>query len=795
MKRKGLIAASVVVLLVISVLIFNRTKEEEKIPTEIKSTNFTVKQEKGGVSLTGSKGKIEIELCREDILKLHHSLNGKITENTAVIDKKQWQEVKAEYNLEAEPAIIRTAKMTIKLDKNTGNVSVEDSQGKLLIKEFSINSAEDKRYKEAVLLQYEGDNTFYGMSGYAASDSHKGITREEEYYAVMAGAQGYSGGPFIWTNSGYGLLVDSDGGEFNLDKEKKEVYYVNSSREDKEAYLMVGSPVEIMGHLAEVTGKTPMFPKWSTGFTNSQWGLTEEKLLNIIKTYRSKNIPIDNFTLDFDWKAWGEDEYGEFRWNTANFPGGESGEMAKKLMESGIKLTGILKPRIHVDTKQGRFITEKNWWLESKGFMEDYFSGKQIGDLDFSKEEVRKWYYEMMIPAYKSGFVGWWNDEADELSPNLQHLNMQRALYEGQRAIDNYRVWSLNRNFYVGAQRFAYGMWSGDINTGFYPMQGQRDRMLSAVTLGQTKWGMDTGGFHGTPSDENYARWMQFSALTPIFRVHGGLGEARQPWLYGDKAEKAAAEAVRLRYKLIPYVYSYERKAYDTGVGLVKPLIFDYPYDKNIENYVEAWMFGDYILVSPVMEEGAESTRIYLPKGKWIDYQKGTVYEGGDFIDYKVDSTNWLDIPMFIKEGAIIPSQEVMNYVGEKPVDKIYVDIFPSENSTEFKYYDDDGKTYEYEQGKYFSQNLYQKLDGTEVKINISKAEGSYKPETSFYILKVHGKSSSTLTVNGSEIMKATGEKELLDSTEEVVAFGKDIYGDYTIIKLRVGEEKEIKLN
>jgi alpha-glucosidase len=138
-----------------------------------------------------------------------------------------------------------------------------------------------------------------------------------------------------------------------------------------------------------------MFPKWAMGFTNSQWGTNEESVLDIIKTYRGKNIPIDNFTLDFDWKAWGEDNYGEFRWNDANFPDGASGKFAELLSDMGVKLTGILKPRIHVDTVQGDFIASKNWWLTSKGFTEDYFSKLQVGDIDFSIPEAREWYFNM----------------------------------------------------------------------------------------------------------------------------------------------------------------------------------------------------------------------------------------------------------------------------------------------------------------------------------------------------------------------------------------------------------------
>src|SRR5690606_18660110 len=132
--------------------------------------------------------------------------------------------------------------------------------------------------------------------------------------------------------------------------------------------------------------------------------------------------------------------------------------------------------------------------------------------------------------------------------------------------------------------------------------------------------------FHGTinnPSPELYARWLQFSALTPVFRVHGNLNQQRQPWYYGSTAEEAAKTAIQFRYSLIPYMYAYERTAYEDGLGLVKPLIYDYPTDPNVKNNIESWMFGDWMLASPVVEKGQTAKNIYLPAGTWIDYFRG----------------------------------------------------------------------------------------------------------------------------------------------------------------------------
>ena len=174
-------------------------------------------------------------------------------------------------------------------------------------------------------------------------------------------------------------------------------------------------------------------------------------------------------------------------------------------------------------------------------------------------------------------------------------------------------------------------------------------------------WGMDGGGFKAPmPSPENYARWIQFGAFTPVFRVHADFGQKRQPWVYGPVAEKAATEAIRLRYSLIPYIYSYEHHAHADGVGLVRPLQFVYPQDAAQRDRIDAWMFGDYLLVAPVVEQGQTVKRLQLPHGRWVNWFDGKTYEGDREITLKVDAANWSDIPLFVREGAIIPQQPVM---------------------------------------------------------------------------------------------------------------------------------------
>lgn len=751
-------------------------------------TNNMPKVEGSTVIIPMNKDKMVVQVCTDNILQVHYLPFGKSTPNTEVIGKTSWSPVEASINIKSDPMVIKTNSMVIEIDKKTNKISVFDSNNNLLLKEQNpISSSQD-----SVEFNHQVGQNFYGISAYSMNDSPKGLIKKKSN-KITAGTQGYAGGPLVWSTSGYGLLADSDGGSINISDDN--LAFNNSSKQDVNYFVMVGEPKSIMASISQISGKSPMFPKWSMGFTNSEWGIDQKELTSIVDTYRQKQIPIDNYTLDFDWKAWGQDDYGEFRWNTDKFPDGASGKLSSMMADKGIKLTGIMKPRIHIDTEEGNYAEANKLWLEDKGQSQDYFSKKTVEDVDFSKPEARTWFFEHANQALTSGLVGWWNDEADEKSPNFQFLNMQKALYEGQRCTTNMRVWSINRNFYLGAQKYGYGMWSGDINTGFSSMAGQRDRMLSSIILGENKWGMDTGGFNGgNPKPENYARWMEFSAFTPIFRVHGNKNQQRQPWVFGTTAEAAATKAIRLRYSLIPYIYTYDKQAYDNGVGLVRPLIFDYPDDKNVGNNVESWMFGDYMLVSPVVKEGDTEKSIYLPKGNWIDYFKGTKYDGGQTIKYSVNSQTWDDIPLFIKKGAIIPSNSKPIQHIEEKVDTLNLDVFPDKDMTSFEYYDDDGKTYNYENGEYFTQDIHTQDKGMSITFKIDSKTGSFNPDTKYYIVKIHGNGGKDVVLNKQSIQKASSIDDMMNSSNETWIDSKDVYGDAIYIKVKAGEEKSIEI-
>lgn len=743
------------------------------------------------IDITQGEATIRLQLVRPGVLHVRYMPQGRATPADLVVDPQSAS--KPPFQPRVSPAgdtvALHSDRMRVVWDGKAGALRIADAQGHRLLQQAGFAALAQGR----IALEHGATDALYGIGGFEANKPvTAGLLRDGKWRA-QAGKQGQAGAPFVWSTAGYGVLVDCVGADFDLADGR--ITVSDFKRPDADYYILAGTPAELFGELAKISGPAPLFPKWAMGFTNSQWGIDEKELLDIVKTYRAKRIPLDNFTLDFDWKAWGQGDYGEFRWNPEKFPDGASGRLARMLAADGVHVTGIMKPRIHVDTVEGRQATAQDLWIAGEKPFEDYFSHKLVRRVDFDKPEARRWFGGLAIEyGFDHGIAGWWNDEADEVGSDTQFLNMQRALYDAQRAASDRRVWSINRNFWLGAQRYAYGLWSGDIDSGFASMAAQRARMLSAIDVGAMQWGMDGGGFNGHPSDENYARWIEFGAFTPIFRVHGTFGEKRQPWRYGAIAEAAATRAIRLRYALLPYLYSYQRADYAHGVGLVRPLTFDWPRDPNVRDDVDAWMFGEWLLVAPVVAQGQTVKSIYLPRGTWIDWFTGKSYAGGRSIDYAVDAKAWSDIPLFVRAGAIIPVQPAMDYIGQRPVDTVMVQVFPSGRTTRFDYYDDDGETWGYEHGKYFLQALSVIRHRDDVEFTLGAALGSYKPALRDYLLAIHGGGAKTVGVNGRPLAAASSLKALRQTVGPGWANGRDRYGAVTWVKVAAGAAATVRI-
>jgi alpha-glucosidase (family GH31 glycosyl hydrolase) len=743
---------------------------------------------------------------------------------------------------DGEKLILRTASCRVEVQRRPFRIRIFDKAGHKLLDQTSGNGLlVDPKNQAANGFSFAHARgcPFYGItaSPFWAQDQYmvlrdgRGVAHDR--YQVEASVEGGGGGPLAWTTAGFGILVDCDGGFFQMLPDEIAFQYGNAPMQNYgrryfrnnslTVYILVGSPAEIMRGVSAISGRIPMFPKWAYGFINSQWGTNQEILRHYLKTYRAMDIPIDNFTLDFDWKDWGASHYGEFRWNPvkysqALYPPENPDALVNWTRELSVKIAGIMKPRIIISTvrnklepmtTQGAAAKKLKIFAPGETPFADYFSHLPSLDLNFYEPICRQWYWHATWKhrCMQQGIAGFWNDEADSgILGNFEFLHMQQSLYEGQRRdLPNQRIWSINRNYYIGSQRYAYATWSGDINTGFAVMRQQTIAMVNTLNLGQVRWAQDTGGFIGHPTPECYTRWFQFTAVCPTLRTHCTLGERRQPWVFGDQACETVKFAIRRRYEWFPYVYACEHQcSAEGGVGIVRPMFYDYPNDKNVRGMSYQWMFGPWIMAAPVLHEmgtGKDQRlvrRIYLPPGcRWIDYFRGQSHPGGRWIDYLLNTNSWMDWPLFIKEGAVIPTAPPATAIHVANPAHIYVDLFPSAQETSGIFYDDDGTTFDYE--KNFIHRQVITLRGTMASgvtlIGISKKQGNYQSSVKHFILRLHGRAATAIHAAGIAELSRVQDDVALANHDTGWYTDEDVYGPVTVIKIPAGVMRAIQVH
>jgi len=287
---------------------------------------------------------------------------------------------------------------------------------------------------------------------------------------------------------------------------------------------------------------------------------------------------------------------------------------------------------------------------------------------------------------------------------NVFPLLTTKAVYEGQRAAsDQKRVFILSRSAFAGSQRNGVTAWSGDVNSDWETLRRQIPAGLNFSLSGLPYWTTDIGGFtSGNPNDpayrELFIRWFQFGTFCPIFRVHGTRSnDQNELWSYGPDAQKVLTAYDKLRYELMPYIYSVAWKTTSDAYTPMRPLVMDFRTDARAENIGDQFLFGPSILVNPVTEPAATTRHLYLPKAQWYDFWTGKVMAGGKTIDAPVTIDR---IPLYVRAGSIIPMGPDMEYAAEKPADPIELRVYRGADAR-FTIYEDENDTYNYEKGAY----------------------------------------------------------------------------------------------
>ena len=496
----------------------------------------------------------------------------------------------------------------------------------------------------------------------------------------------YKSIPFYLSSRGYGLFVNSSakmlfeiGSEYCYNALSFEVW------QDYLEYIVFYGPSlkEILSMYVELTGKPPLPPLWSFGLWMSRCMYKNHKEVEeVARKLRGYGIPCDVIHIDPRWLRPGH--YCDLEWNLKDFPNPR--EMLEELRKMGFKVSLWIQPYVPKGTKMYEEGVKRGYFVKRKdGTVYNIvdFVHKEVGIVDFTNPKAKEWYKEKLKKLHEMG-VSVFKCDMGEAVPEdavfyngktgIEMHNLYPLLYQGtvfeasKEFFGTGLVWG--RSGCAGIQRYPV-QWSGDSHCTFEDMACVLRGGLSYSLSGVPFWSHDISGFQGPkPSPKLYIRWSQWGLLSSHSRCHGTT--PREPWEYGNEALKVFRNFAKLRYSLLPYLYSCAYESSKTGLPVVRPLVLEYQEDPTVRELDTEYLLGPFLLVVPVFSEDNE-VEYYLPKGMWLDWWTRRPIEGGL---WKKDRVPIDKIPLFIKENALIPRVKPSNYVGEKPYDKIKVEIF-----------------------------------------------------------------------------------------------------------------------
>ena len=586
--------------------------------------------------------------------------------------------------------------------------------------------------------------------------------------AMRSGQGGYQlathGGrvPIQWLvgTDGWGMFVHHPLGSFDFSGAEGK-FAPSGEPLPLDVFVVSSSdPAEIMREYARITGLAELPALWTLGYMQSHRTLAgPEEILGVASTMREKKLPCDSLIYlgtEFTPSGWNT-RNGEFAWNSANFPDPKG--MIDKLHAQHFRVV------LH-DVIEGRHLTGT---VGEPCNPKNAVPSGRTPDNRWPDDRDVACYWPYHKPVYDLGIDGWWPDQGDDYDA-ASRLNRIRMYWEGCRLWrPDERPFALHRNGYAGMQRYAAFLWSGDVQSRWETLRNHVWVGINAGLSGIPYWGTDIGGFIPTAeyTGELHVRWFQFGAFCTCFRAHGRHWHLRLPWgwnggdggppetttykpdpneLKNPAVEPILRKYLELRYRMLPYVYSAVRECCDTGLPIMRALWLHYPDDPIAAARGDQYLWGRDVLVSPVVERGAASRRLYLPRGTWFDFWTEDRVEGGREIERKVDLAT---MPLHVRAGAILPFGPVRQYVDE-PVDApLSLVIYPGADG-EFTLYEDDGMTFNYRKGEWMGIEAGWREAGRLLTLRLARGSRMLPPARRTIEVRVAGeRTSKTITFTG----------------------------------------------
>lgn len=495
-----------------------------------------------------------------------------------------------------------------------------------------------------------------------------------------------------------------------------------------------GNADEIIAAYRRLTGKAPMLPLWAFGYIHCRERYnTQAELLENAHEFRKRQLPVDVIVQDWQW--WGKYGWNAMQFDEDKYP--DPGKMVQELHAMNLRLMLSVWSKVDKQSQLGKQMNEKGYYIPGTDW------------IDFFNHRAAAFYWDnfsnRLVKPY--GIDAWWQDATEpenddllnrrvnngktpgEFYRNVYPLFVNKTVYEGLRKDDPYRrAMILTRSAFSGIQRYGAVTWSGDVGNDWETLRRQIAGGLGQMATGLPWWTYDAGGFF-RPSDqytdagyqERMLRWIQAATFLPLMRVHGYMSQT-EPWRYGEEVESIIARFLRLRYRLLPYIYSQAASVSHRDATLMRPLIFDFSQDKEALEQRNEYMFGKSLLINPVTEGNVQQWKTYLPQhaAGWVDFWNGKKYQGGQYIEFPVSMDK---IPVFVKAGTILPMGTNRQYTSENPGAPLEIHIYPGEDAS-FTLYEDEGDNYNYEEGEY--SNITFRWDDCKQALTIEERQGKY---------------------------------------------------------------------
>ena len=766
--------------------------------------------------IVGAQTDVKVEFFTPSIV---HVVKGTPTK-TLVVTAKPNETTNIQH---PTPNIWKSSELTVKLDPEMKSLTFMTNKGKVLLKEkgWSLIRKNLDEFEVSQTFALDKDEAIYGLGTIQNGKMNRRGEKKrmeqsnlEDFQNVLQSIKGWG---LYWENYSPTLFEDNANG----------MTFTSEAGQGIDYYFMYGGSTDgVIAQMRYLSGDVPMFPLWTYGYWQSKERYkTARETEGIVDQYRTLNVPLDGIIQD--WQYWGSN----YLWNAMDFLA-EDFSNGKQMIQNVHQKHAHFMISIWASfgpmTQQFRELNEKGLLLPIETWPQSgishvwppimkYPSGVKVYDA-FSPV-ARDIYWKYLKTLYDYGTDAWWMDstdpdffnpkESDYAHPvtggtwrslrNAFPLETVRGIYQSQRKDDRgKRVFIMTRSSYAGQQHYGSNMWSGDVNSSWDMLRKQVPAGLSFTLTGNPNFNTDIGGFfcgsyntRGSGSapknpqfQELYVRWMQYGLFCPVFRSHGA-DAPREIWQFGQKGEPvfdAIEKQIRLRYRLIPYLYSIAWQVTSNNDSYMRPLFADFAADKKVWNMTDEFLFGHNVLACPIVnpqyteekiirtnamtgwdrhEGNSEKGKVnsvdfsatktatkYLPKGAdWYYFWTNKRFKGGQNVTIE---TTFNDVPMFVRAGSILPLGPEMQYVGEKSWDNLELRVYPGANGT-FTLYEDEGDNYNYEKGVYSTITI--KWNDKSRSLTIGKRQGDYPgmlKSRQFTIVLPDG-TTQTATYDGTE--------------------------------------------